>query len=58
MTWYEAADLVLSAMEKTIREGTVTYDLARQMEGATEVRCSQFGERIVANMHAGVRPVH
>ncbi|MEJ2446783.1 MAG: isocitrate/isopropylmalate family dehydrogenase [Anaerolineales bacterium] len=58
MTWHEAADLVLSAMEKTIQEGTVTYDLARQMEGATEVKCSQFGKRIVDNMKPDAPAIH
>lgn len=50
MMWHEAAVIIRSAMETTIRQKTVTYDLARQMEGATEVKCSQFAQRIVENM--------
>jgi isocitrate dehydrogenase len=48
--WKEAADLILSALEKTIRARVVTYDFARLMEGAKEVKCSEFGEAIVRNM--------
>lgn len=48
MGWHEAADLVLQAMEHTIRQGVVTYDLARQMPGATEVSCSGFGAAVAA----------
>ena len=48
--WDEAAERVVSALKKTIQQGTVTYDLARQMEGAKEVRCSEFGAAIVENM--------
>ncbi len=43
MGWTEAADLIISAMDKVIAAKTVTYDFARQMEGATEVKCSEFG---------------
>jgi len=50
MGWREAADLVRQALQQTVAAGTVTYDLARQMEGATEVRCSQFAEAMVAQM--------
>jgi isocitrate dehydrogenase len=50
MGWDEAAERVVSALKKTISLGTVTYDLARQMEGATEVRCSAFGAAIVDHM--------
>ncbi|MFO7984618.1 MAG: isocitrate dehydrogenase (NADP(+)) [Desulfatiglandaceae bacterium] len=50
MGWNEAADLVRSAMEETIGQKQVTYDLARQMEGAIEVSCSGFGERIIENL--------
>lgn len=45
--WPEAADIVVRALGDTIRGGTVTYDLARQMEGAHEVGCGAFGEAIV-----------
>ena len=48
--WGEAAMLVNRALAKTVSKKTVTYDLARQMEGAREVKCSQFGEAIVENM--------
>jgi isocitrate dehydrogenase len=50
MGWNEAADLILKAIEKTIQNKTVTYDLARQMEGAKEIRCSEFGLEIQKNM--------
>jgi isocitrate dehydrogenase len=48
--WHEAADLVINAMEKTIASKVVTYDFARLMEGATEVKCSQFGDALIKNM--------
>ncbi len=48
--WEEAAELIWKALSKTIQNKTVTYDLARQMEGAKEVRCSEFGEEIIKNM--------
>ncbi len=48
--WNEAADLIIATMEKTIAHKTVTYDFARLMEGATEVRCSEFGDALIANM--------
>lgn len=50
LEWNEAADLVLKAMETTISKKTVTYDLARQMEGAKEIKCSGFAVEIVKNM--------
>jgi isocitrate dehydrogenase len=50
MGWSEAADLVIHSMEKTIGKGIVTYDFARLMEGATEVKCSEFGQALIANM--------
>jgi len=50
MGWQEAADLVNLAMTKTIENKTVTYDLHRQMEGATKLSCSQFAEAIIENM--------
>ncbi len=50
MGWKEADDLVRSAMAKAIQAGQVTYDLARQMEGATKVSCSDFGRAMVAHM--------
>jgi isocitrate dehydrogenase len=50
MGWIEAAELVLTAMDRTIADKTVTYDFARLMEGATEVKCSQFGDALIRNM--------
>lgn len=48
--WQEAADLIYKGMEKSINNKTVTYDFARLMEGATEVKCSEFANQIIANM--------
>ncbi|AMA74785.1 isocitrate dehydrogenase [Aneurinibacillus sp. XH2] len=48
--WTEAADLVISAIEKTISSKQVTYDFARLMEGATELKCSEFGDALIKNM--------
>jgi isocitrate dehydrogenase len=48
--WREAAALIQKAMETTIGNKTVTYDLARQMEGARELKCSEFAAAIVENM--------
>ena len=50
MGWGEAADLIVQAMERTISEKVVTYDFARLMSGASEVKCSEFGEALVAHM--------
>ncbi len=50
MGWGEAADLVIKGLSKTIADKTVTYDFARLMDGAEEIRCSEFGTRIIANM--------
>ena len=50
MGWTEAADAIISAMDKTIGQKTVTYDFARLMDGATKVKCSEFGDRLIANM--------
>jgi isocitrate dehydrogenase len=50
MGWQEAADLVVAATTKTILEKTVTYDLHRQIEGATKLSCSEFAKAIVGNM--------
>lgn len=50
MGWTEAADLVIKGMEKAIAAKTVTYDFARLMEGATEVKCSAFGDAMIAQM--------
>jgi isocitrate dehydrogenase len=48
--WTEAADLILSAMEKSIQSKKVTYDFARLMEGATQVSCSGFGQVMIEQM--------
>ncbi len=50
MGWKEAADLIVKALEKTIASKVVTYDFARLMEGAKEVKCSEFGDAIIRNM--------
>jgi isocitrate dehydrogenase len=50
MGWTEAADLIIAAMDKVIAAKTVTYDFARQMEGATEVKCSEFAAALAAAM--------
>ena len=50
MGWNEAADLIINALKKTIGQKVVTYDFARLMEGATEVKCSEFGKAVVKNM--------
>jgi isocitrate dehydrogenase len=48
--WTEAADLILKGLNGAIGSKRVTYDFARQMEGATEIKCSQFGDNIIAHM--------
>jgi isocitrate dehydrogenase len=50
MGWVEAADAIISAMDKTIGQKTVTYDFARLMEGAKEVKCSEFGDALIRNL--------
>ena len=50
MGWHEAADAVITAMDRTIAQKTVTYDFARLMEGATEVKCSAFGDALISNL--------
>lgn len=50
MGWLEAADILRNSLVVTISQKTVTYDLARQMEGATEVKCSEFAQAMVKNM--------
>jgi len=50
MGWTEAADAIISAMDKTIAQKTVTYDFARLMEGAKEVKCSEFGDALIRNL--------
>ncbi|MDI9424132.1 MAG: isocitrate/isopropylmalate family dehydrogenase, partial [Spirochaetota bacterium] len=48
--WSEAADRLVRAIEKTIEQKRVTYDLERQMEGATLLKCSEFGMAIAGNL--------
>src|SRR5690625_478012 len=48
--WFEAAKLIEKAMDKTIASKVVTYDFARLMEGATKVKCSEFGQELINNM--------
>jgi len=50
MGWTEAADLILAGLTRTISRGLVTYDLARQMENATELKCSEFAQAIRENL--------
>jgi isocitrate dehydrogenase len=50
MGWNEAADLIVTSLEKTIAQKRVTYDFARLMTGATEVKTSAFGQAMVENM--------
>ena len=50
MGWKEAADLIIDGLDKTIQSRVVTYDFARLMEGAKEVKCSEFGDAIAGNM--------
>ncbi len=50
MGWVEAADLLISSMEKAIQSKRVTYDFARLLEGAVQVSCSGFGEVMIENM--------
>jgi isocitrate dehydrogenase len=48
--WSEVADLILKGLNGAIASKRVTYDFARQMTGATEIKCSQFGDNIIAHM--------
>ncbi|MEY3262687.1 MAG: hypothetical protein RL717_164 [Pseudomonadota bacterium] len=50
MGWFEAADLIISSMEKSITSKRVTYDFARLMEGATQMSCSGFGDVMIEHM--------
>ncbi|MFP4176396.1 MAG: isocitrate dehydrogenase (NADP(+)) [Planctomycetota bacterium] len=52
MGWWEAADMVIEGLTEAVAKKTVTYDLERQMEGASLLKCSEFGEAIVNNMPA------
>jgi len=48
--WVEAADLILKGLDGAIGSKRVTYDFARQMEGATQIKCSEFGDNLIAHM--------
>ena len=48
--WGEAADLIVKGLNGAITSKRVTYDFARQMQGATEIKCSQFGDNIIEHM--------
>lgn len=48
--WNEAADMITKSVEKTIASKVVTYDFARLMDGATEVKCSEFGDELIKNL--------
>ena len=50
MGWQEAADMIVKALEKTISQKVVTYDFARLMQGAKEVKCSEFATAVIGNM--------
>jgi isocitrate dehydrogenase len=50
MGWKEAADLIVRGLERSILKMRVTYDFERQMEGATKLKCSEFGSEIISNM--------
>jgi len=50
MGWTEAADAIMASLEKTIANKTVTYDLARMIPGATELKTSEFGDAMIKNL--------
>jgi len=50
MGWTEAANLIISSMERSVLSKRVTYDFARMMDGATQVSCSGFGDVMISNM--------
>jgi isocitrate dehydrogenase len=51
MGWTEAADLIVRGVEGAIASGRVTYDFARQMPGAKEIKCSEFGDNVIEHMN-------
>jgi isocitrate dehydrogenase len=51
--WKEASEFIQRGLQRTIRAKIVTYDLARQLKGATQVKCSEFGRAIIENMISG-----
>jgi isocitrate dehydrogenase len=50
MGWREAGQMIIDALTKTIQQKRVTYDLHRQMEGATKLKTSEFASAIIENM--------
>ena len=50
MGWNDAADLIVKGLNGAIASKHVTYDFARLMEGATEIKCSEFGDNVIAHM--------
>jgi len=50
MGWDAVATSILNAIDKTINQKTVTYDLARGMEGAKEVKCSEYADLVIKNL--------
>ena len=50
MGWVEAADAILLGMDRSIAQKTVTYDFARLMDGAREVKCSEFADILIGNL--------
>ena len=52
MGWGEAADVIMASLEKTIADKTVTYDLARMIPGSKELKTSEFGDAMIANMES------
>ena len=48
--WREVSNLIVKALEKTVLDKDVTYDLHRQIEGANLLKCSEFGDAIIKNM--------
>jgi len=50
MGWHEAADAIIAAMDAAIANKRVTHDFARLMEGATEVKCSEFADELIKQM--------
>ena len=50
MGWQEAADMIVSSIDKTIGQKRVTYDFERLMQGATLLKCSEFADALIENM--------
>jgi isocitrate dehydrogenase len=50
MGWNDVADLIVKGLNGAIASKRITYDFDRLMEGATEIKCSEFGDNVIANM--------